>query len=157
MVEDTSYEFVADYTTHLGEAVKRAGFSMRSPNIDAANFPALDYGRKRLRGALIEIPELAAPEFPATALQGRRMRAGEIREVLSFISKFPDVVEDVKLAALGVLWHDANDRRGIPVAHCRPDDRRLELLWLGGWWGKRYWALGIMDPRYAIDMKRRAC
>lgn len=147
MSEDVLYEFTADYATHLGVAIKRAGFSARSPNIDAANFPALGYGRKRLYGVLIEIPELAEPEFPFKASLKRSLRLAEVREVISFLDDHPQVVAEVKLAALGVCWQDRNGRRGVPVAHCRDGDRRLELLWLGGRWGKRYGALGILvDP-----------
>lgn len=156
MAESALYEFTGDYSTHLDTAIQQAQLTVRNPNIDAANFPALDYGRKRLCGGLIEIPELADPEFPAIAFRERRMRAAELREVLSFMRNFPAVVENMKLAALGVLWRDAHDRRGAPVAYCGEHDRRLELLWLGGWWGKRYRALGIVDPSYTIGKKRRA-
>lgn len=143
MAESASYAFVANYSTHLYRAITEAGFTARNPNLDAANFPALEYGRKRLRGELIEIPELAAPEFPFALVGARRLRAAEIREVISFVVAFPHLVANAKIAALGVLWHDANDRRGIPVAHCIEGARRIELHWLGGWWGKRYRVLGI--------------
>lgn len=143
MSDDALYEFTADYATHLSVAIKKAGFSVRNLNIDAANFHALDYGRKRLRAALIEIPEFANPEFPFVVCRAQRMRLAEVREVLSFVGAFPKVAAGGKLVALGVLWRDGNDRRGAPVVHCRESDRRLELIWLGGWWGKRYSALAI--------------
>lgn len=146
MARERHYTFTVDYATHLSVVVKRIGFSARNPNIHAANFPPLDCGRKRLKGQIIEIPEFADPDFPMVAFRERRMRAAEVRETISFMGDFPDAVADVKLVALGVLWHDTNDRRGAPVIHCGERDRRIELLWLGGWWGKRYRALGILFP-----------
>lgn len=137
------HEFCVDYSIHLFRAIRCAGFEANNPNIDASNFPPMNYGKKRLAGRLIEIPEFAKPDFPFVACNNGQERFAEVREALSFIMAHPRLVADTKLAALGVLWRDSNRRRGTPVAHCRDGDRRLELLWLGGWWGKRYSALVI--------------
>lgn len=139
------YRLVVDKVSSIEKLVKDGNYDYANPDINSKNFP--DIGSDETGEAYV-IPydrEMASEEVLAD-LDSRGLRAGNVRELLSFGKTYPETQREFPVIALGQVA-SLDGGRFVAFLGGLGARRVLYLFWFGSRWIRRCRFLAFRKQR----------
>ena len=133
-----SYPISVDYERSVEDGVKAGLYDYTNPNITSINFKTKRKGKADLVVELVRFNTRISTDYALRELDRMGYRPVELRELLAFGEKYPDVQRKFPILALGSVWQYGNGYRLIPCLYGNGSLRYLFLDWVGNGWDEIY-------------------
>ena len=126
-----------DYGRSVEDGIKAGRYDYTNPHITSINFKTEKTERKGKADLVIELVRfnrMISTDDALRELDGRGYRPAELRELLAFGEKYPDVQRKFPIVALGSVWRLRFGNRFVPSLSWFGSKRDLRLRWIElGW------------------------
>ena len=129
-----TYSVSVDFGMSVEDAVKLGRYDWANGDINSRNFPTTRSGKEEVVAELVHFNRAIPTEDALRELNRQGYRPAELRELLAFGEKYPDVQREFPIVALGSVWQDRGGDRGVPYLYGGSSGRDLGLGWVGGDW-----------------------
>ncbi len=131
------YPVAVDYGKSVEEMVELGRYDWSNDAITSNNFPTERSGREKIQIELVHFSWYGGTDEVLKELNGMGLRPAELRELLAFGEKYPEVQREFPIIALGSVWRSPGGRR-VPYLGGSSSVRRLGLRWVEIDWEEIY-------------------
>jgi len=131
-----TYPLSVNYERSVEDGVKAGRYDWVSFNITSRNFPTKRKGTEKVALELINFNRSVSTDEALHELYRMGYRPAELRELLAFGEKYPEVQREFLVVALGSVWQNQNGYRHVPYLGRNGSRRHLGLNWLGDDWNE---------------------
>ena len=133
-----SYPISVDYERSVEDGVKAGLYDYTNPNITSINFKTKRKGKADLVVELVRFNTRISTDYALRELDRMGYRPVELRELLAFGEKYPEVQRKFPIIALGSAWWRRDGVRRVPCLYGSGSRRDLYLHWVEYGWGLFY-------------------
>ena len=133
-----SYLVSVDYGRSVEDGVKSGRYDYTDPNITSINLATERKGTSEVVIDLIRFNYYISTDKALSELDRMGYRPAELRELLAFGEKYPEVQRKFPIIALGSAWWRRDGVRRVPCLYGSGSRRDLYLHWVEYGWGLFY-------------------
>ena len=131
-----AYPVAVDYGKSVEEMVKSGRYDRANRDIASEHFPTKRTRKTESEVELVHLKRRVSTDEALEELDRMGCRPAELRELLAFGEKYPDVQREFPVVALGSVWQDPGGYRNIPYLYRDGSNRDLLLYWVGDDWSE---------------------
>lgn len=142
MIQKT-YKVAVDYSKTTEELVKEGKYDWVNDNITNKNFRKSGEGVKEIEITIFNFKRSVTSEEVEKKLKDEGYRLANIKELLSLVSRHPDLQFKYPIISLGSKWRDPAGHVFVPYLSSRESFRGLSLISLEGDWDSGWRFAGV--------------
>jgi hypothetical protein len=126
------HNIVVNYDMPLANLIAAGRYDWKNGDINDQNFPISGSGTSETEIALFHFNKSMSTDVVLDELDKRGFRAATLRELLALGADQPELQRQFPIIALGSIWRDPCDNRGVAFLGRNGAERYLSLDWCEG-------------------------